>query len=501
MCVAVPPRPSLSFDDPGEVARLRGVLRDCGYTPGGIEGLAGADLTVLGQRSVAVLLRRTAGGSPLETLVRLFMAGVVVPRGMLERSVGTARVAHWASWGLLAISADEVRATVQLGCHGELLLATDWGPAVPSTGTLPDHVMGFSPSTLTLARMTVRRPSLHALDVGAGSGLQALLAAAHCEHVVATDLNPRAVRMSRFNAALNELDARVQCVEGDMFAPLAGQRFELVVSNPPFVVAPPGAHMFMSGGDGALDGVCAGIARSAPQHLVAGGWCQFLANWAVVRGQDWRERLASWFAGSACDVWVIRRERQPVDEYAALWIETDGDDIAEYAAHFDDWMRWYDAHDVEAVDYGLVTMRRRGDDSPGRLRCDDVRGAWDTADGEDVAAAFARHDWLQSTSDAALLDACPRVADAARLSRELVAVRGEWVPVAARLRLDGGIDDPGGIDPHGERIVAACDGHTPLRTLLQDLADTLNAPLDAVAPDALRAVRALVDRGILLPPA
>jgi len=500
MCRIVPPRPSLSFDDPGEVARLRHVLRDAGYTPGGIEALAGADLTALGQRSVAVLLRRTAGGSPLETLVRLFMAGVAVPREMLERSVGTAHVARWASWGLLAAGAGEVRATVQLGCHGELLLATDWGPATPSAGTPPDYVMGFSPSTLTLARMTVRRPSPSALDVGSGSGLQALLAAAHCERVVATDLNPRAVRVSRFNAALNEMDERVQCVEGDMFAPVAGQRFELVVSNPPFVVAPPGAHMFMSGAGGALDGVCAGIARSAPRHLAAGGWCQFLANWAVVRGQDWRERLASWFGDSACDVWVIRRERQPADEYAALWIETERDDAAEYSARFDDWMRWYDAHGVEAVDYGLVTMRRRGDESAGRLRCDDVRGAWDSADGDDVAAAFARHDWLESTGDAALLDACLRVSDDARLGRELVAVRGEWVPVSARLRVDGGIDDAGGIDPHGERIVAACDGRTPLRALLQDLADTLAAPLDAVAPDALRAVRALVERGILLAP-
>jgi 16S rRNA G966 N2-methylase RsmD len=378
-----------------------------------------------------------------------------------------------------------------------VVLAIDWGPSTPSVGTPHDYVMGFSPSTLTLARMTVRQPSRATLDLGTGSGLQAMLAAAHSGRVVATDVNPRAVAMARFNAALNGLN-RIECRRGDLFAAAGEERFDLVVSNPPFVVAPPDPHLFMSAG-APLDSVCASIVREAPRHLAPGGWCQLLANWAVVRGEDWRERLARWL-DRGCDAWVIRRERQPADEYAALWIETETDDSAEYAARFDAWMRWYEDHDVEAVDYGLVSLRRRADDEVGRLRCDDLRGPWDAADGRDIAAAFARHEWLDTTNDASLLDARLRVDDAARLSREHLAVRGEWVPVAARLRVEPGLDEPGGIDPHGERIVAACDGTTPLRTLLQGMADTLGQPLAAVGPDALLAVRRLVERGILLPP-
>jgi hypothetical protein len=360
--------------------------------------------------------------------------------------------------------------------------------------------MGLSPSTLTLARMTVRQPSRATLDLGTGCGLQALLAAPHSERVIAVELNPRAVAMARFNAALNNLD-NVECRQQDMLQALGDgstEVFDSIVSNPPFVVGPRTPHLFMSSPQDPAE-LCRDLARSAPRRLATGGWCQFLANWAPPHGRDWREHLAEWFAGVDCDAWVIRRERQPVDEYAALWIETDRDDAHEYARRFDEWMRWYDERGIDAVDYGLVTMRKRADATPGRLRLDDMRSPWDTATGDDIAAAFARHDWLDATDDDALLDARLRVSDAARLRRELVAVRGEWVPVSAQLRVDGGIGAPGGVDPHGERIVARCDGVTPLAALLDDLAGALDTTRDAIATGALGAVRALVDRGVLLP--
>jgi len=488
--------------DPAALARLRAILGNAGYTSERIDELIGADLTALGQRAVPVVVRRTAGGSPLETLVRLFMAGVPVPRKAADAALAPDTAEQWADWGLLTLDSVDAtaHATVQLACHGDLVVATDWGPTTPSVGTAPDHVMGLSPSTLTLARMTVRQPSRATLDLGTGCGLQALLAAPHSERVIAVELNPRAVAMARFNAALNNLD-NVECRQQDMLQALGDgstEVFDSIVSNPPFVVGPRTPHLFMSSPQDPAE-LCRDLARSAPRRLATGGWCQFLANWAPPHGRDWREHLAEWFAGVDCDAWVIRRERQPVDEYAALWIETDRDDAHEYARRFDEWMRWYDERGIDAVDYGLVTMRKRADATPGRLRLDDMRSPWDTATGDDIAAAFARHDWLDATDDDALLDARLRVSDAARLRRELVAVRGEWVPVSAQLRVDGGIGAPGGVDPHGERIVARCDGVTPLAALLDDLAGALDTTRDAIATGALGAVRALVDRGVLLP--
>ncbi len=73
-----------------------------------------------------------------------------------------------------------------------------------------------------------------ALDVGTGSGVGAIFAARLGYRVVGVDLNPEAVRCARMNVMLNELEARVEIRSGDLFAPVAGDRFDLVLFNPPF---------------------------------------------------------------------------------------------------------------------------------------------------------------------------------------------------------------------------------------------------------------------------
>jgi len=52
--------------------------------------------------------------------------------------------------------------------------------------------------------------------------------------VTAVDVNPEAVRCARINAHLNHLEGRMCAVEGDLFAPVAGRRFDLILFNPPF---------------------------------------------------------------------------------------------------------------------------------------------------------------------------------------------------------------------------------------------------------------------------
>ena len=112
------------------------------------------------------------------------------------------------------------------------------------------------------------------LEIGAGLGFAAVLAARAGARVVATDVVPGAVEAMRANAALNgvTLDARL----GDCYAPVRDERFDLVCSNPPQMPTPPDrerhdatAAADNGGPDGwrVLDRVIAG----APAHLVPGG--------------------------------------------------------------------------------------------------------------------------------------------------------------------------------------------------------------------------------------
>jgi HemK-related putative methylase len=77
------------------------------------------------------------------------------------------------------------------------------------------------------------------LDLGTGSGVCALAAARHARRVVAVDINPAAIRCAAVNTLLNKLDTRIELRHGDLFAPVAGEQFDLVLFNPPFLLGPP----------------------------------------------------------------------------------------------------------------------------------------------------------------------------------------------------------------------------------------------------------------------
>jgi release factor glutamine methyltransferase len=77
------------------------------------------------------------------------------------------------------------------------------------------------------------------LDMGTGSGVCAVSAARHAARVVAVDINAAAVRCARMNALLNQLENRIEVRHGDLFDPVAGERFDLVLFNPPFVIGEP----------------------------------------------------------------------------------------------------------------------------------------------------------------------------------------------------------------------------------------------------------------------
>ena len=113
-------------------------------------------------------------------------------------------------------------------------------------------VLGVGGASTTLAGLTVRTPVASALDLGTGSGIQALHAARHATRVTATDLNPRALHFARLTLALSgarEPDLR----EGSLFEPVGDDRYDLIVSNPPFVISPGARLTYRDGGMGGDD--------------------------------------------------------------------------------------------------------------------------------------------------------------------------------------------------------------------------------------------------------
>lgn len=144
------------------------------------------------------------------------------------------------------------------------------------------------PDTEVLVELAVERAKAFAapriVDLGTGSGIVAISLARRCPdaQVTATDVSAAALDVARANAVRH--GAAVHFVEGDWFAPLGDERFDVVVSNPPYVVEGD-PHLQLNGlpfePRGALtDGIAGGdglacirrIVAAAPAHLRAGGW-------------------------------------------------------------------------------------------------------------------------------------------------------------------------------------------------------------------------------------
>ena len=484
------------FRSPADYARVRAVFQNAGYTDQQIVEVLGTEgLSFLGVKRIPPLLRRTAGGSPLETLVRLFILGASEPLETVRRALAPMTPAQWAELGLLEVDGDSVRAAIQLRCYDDLMVA--WDFSREARGVLnADYVMGISPSSLTLSGLTIRRPITSTLDLGTGSGFQAMLAAKHSKQVLATDLNPRAVEIADFNARLNDLD-NMECKAGDLFEPAEDRKFDLIVSNPPFIISPENRFFFLHSGLKG-DEVCRTIARQAPRLLNDGGYCQFMVNWTVLKGVDWRERLADWFEGSGCDAWVMHRGTNSADEYAGIWIESDDLNRAELTALFNKWMDYYESEGIEAIGSGLVIMRRAGD-HPNWVRIDDAPPNMAYSCGEDVERCMRAQDFLNSRNDEALLDASFVLAKDARFNQESRPGETGWEPIASTVRLDDGLQYVGAIDSHGAALIGRCDGRTPFRVLLEDLAAAIGSDLPTITPDAAAIVRRLVSQGFLVP--
>ena len=358
-------------------------------------------------------------------------------------------------------------------------------PARVAPGVHPDQVLGVGAASLTLAAATPRDVVDSALDLGTGCGVQALLADDHSRRTVATDRNPRASAYARLAGALNRtgLDVRT----GDLLGPVAGERFDLVVSNPPFVVGPGVRYTYRDSGLGG-DELCRRLVQQAPAHLSPDGVAVLLTSWLHLEGEDGDERVRSWFAGTGCDGWVVQRELAAPEDYVTAWLR-DTDEGARFDELYDAWLDWFAAGRVEAVAFGVVAM------TPGSERVvleqvdQPVADTW----GEQVRAHFAARDLLESDLRAARL----RLRDDVRLHS--VARPGDdgWLAEAQVLQQQAGLRHAGGVDVYGATLLAGCDGTRRLGDLLAVLAGSAGLSETEAAEQVLPVVHRLVQQGFL----
>jgi hypothetical protein len=484
--------------------RLRAALEQAGYTYDGVAGLLGLTAhTALSRNETTPGRRATRDGSPLATLTRLWLLQEAVPLEAAQHAL-PGLVDTLADLGIVERSGAEVRALVDVRPYADedhdWWVLSDLTPGLDGRNLRvgPDHVLGISSASTSLAQLTIREPVGRALDLGTGCGVQALHLATHATEVVATDVNERALWITRLNAELNgvleatDLDVR----DGSLYDPVAHERFDLVVTNPPFVISP-GTDELLVYRDSGLPGdeVVRRVVSEAPAHLRPGGWAQVLANWVIETDRPWDERLREWVAGSGCDVWVVQREVADPAAYVELWLKDAGlHGTRAYVNRYDAWLGWFEQQGVEGIGFGWLNLHRTDRDDP-VLRFEEWPYDIEQPLGPEIADWGRRVDLERSLDDEALLTA--RLVARSDVRQETFGLPGAEDPEQIVLRQQRGLRRARKADTVEAGLVGACDGDLSVGQILDAVATILGSEPGAMRDGYLPVVRDLLVEGFL----
>lgn len=484
----------LGFASPSAYAQAQHVLAQAHYTSAGIAKTLGAHAPLI-LANLPICVERTSPGRPLDTLIRLFHLGVPVAAAAAETALAPMTLDQWRDAGLIDLVAGHVTPRFLLNAFDHLVCAVDLtGPLHTAHG--PGHVMPIASCSAILASFTIRRPVGRALDLGCGSGVQSLLLARHAGHVTGVDCNPRALALARFNALLNGV-TNVTFLEGNWLSPVANDRFDAIVSVPPYVVSPRSQFAYRDGGHDE-DGLCRELLRRSAGLLNENGFCQMFIDWVHVVGQPWETRLQSWLSDLGCDAWVIRLETVEPAIYASRWNTSEFSDAEKLLEVTEQWQAYYREHRIEAISSGIISLRRQSGRS-NWMAFKDPPDRFSGSCGDALLRQFQCRDLLQRTDDRELLQWRPRYAEGVRLTQELSPGPQGWRPVTLRLSAGGSWVYSCRTEPAIAEALIRCDGQTPLATIVQDLATRTGVDAVKMASALCPMVREMVEFGVILP--
>ena len=543
--------PSSSFPPPAvtpaQATSLRADLAESGWGVEAVAALLGEaadaalrrEIRLPALRAVRAALAAGSAPSPVAVLTALFMLGEPVPATALDAALPRTAAAGAAAIGLVGEpdGAGYVRARVDLRPHeavddaGEVRwwVASDLGELVTGRALAPDHVLGVGGAGLTLAGLTPRTPVHAALDLGCGCGIQTLYLLRHAEYVVATDISARALAFTAFNAALAGVSVagapdvgtesvagsesgsdsgagRLELLRGSLLEPVAGRRFDLIVSNPPFVITPPAVREaglplmeYRDAGGPILPGLVAGLA----EHLEPGATAVMLGNWEHRGAGSWRDAVAAWLP-EGLDAWILERELQDPVEYATMWLRDGGltpeRDPEAFDAALEAWIDDFEVRDVRGVGFGyLIVHRPRHPREPWRL-LEEVTTSGQGVLGPHVAEVLEVRERLAGLDDEAVADLCPLLAPDVTEERHLIPGAAE--PTVILLRQGGGLGRTLQASTAVAALAGVADGELSVGQVASAVAalSELNA-VDALAlrAEMVEAARHLLTTGFLHP--
>lgn len=492
--------------EPGLIAALRRDLRGAGYTVDRITQVLGPVASAALHREQVIPAERVTRDNrdPVAVLVRLFALGDPVDRAGVDAALPTLGSDGALALGLVREVGDALIAECDLRPYADdehdWWLASDLSELATRAPLAPDHVLGVGGASTTLATWTPRPRVSRALDVGTGCGVQALHLSAHADQVVVTDISERALSYVRFNAALNKQHWDIR--QGSMLEPVAGERFSLIVSNPPFVITPRGQGLptfeYRDGGE-AGDAVVERLVTRLGDHLEPDGIAQIIGNWEIVGDAHWDKRIRQWAVRAGVDVLVLLREVQDPAEYAETWVRDGGHlaGTAEYDQMYAAWLDDFASRGVSAIAFGIITLHRPAQAAGREAFIDlvDARGPVRAPLGPVILAGLWARELLAERTDEEVLDTAWSVA--AGVFRSESALPGVADPSEIQLRQSGGLQLVDRLSTVEAAYIGVADGELTARQALVAIAALLDLDSAVLLTEMVARIRRWVADGFL----
>ena len=439
--------PELSPDLSQVAVDLARELEQAGFTAGGVAAHLGPEATdAMYRREPGVVLDACADDSRLSGLIRFFilrrpataeeLAHLLTPKLALSLIDGGVVVPHTPNHYRVAI---DIRPQVIAG--KERLILSDLDASMTEHVPGRDHVLGVGSASLSLLSATPLTPVETVLDLGTGSGVQALAQSASTTCVTATDIHPRALDFAQATCAANGVD-NVELLQGPWFEPVRGRRFDRIVANPPFVVGPAEVgHVYRDSGLG-LDAASKLVVGQAADYLEEGGSAFLLGSWAHVLDEPWQSRVASWLPSTGVSAWVLQRDVVDPGMYVSTWLRDESIDprSPEGIERTAQWLDHFREHDVHAIGFGWVFLQRIGD-APTEVTAETLTQPFSDPLGPEAEEYFTRMAWLRSRAADDILDATYLLRPGLALEEVSTADAESgmgFVPAVARItRMDG----------------------------------------------------------------
>ena len=255
--------------------------------------------------------------------------------------------------------------------------------------------------------------------------------------------------------------------QGDWFEPVAGELFDLIVANPPYVVSPDAEYLFRDGDrsdGGPARGRAAASCRASRGTSRPGGIGHVLCEWGVRAGEDRYAPVAEWTAGLGCDVCVVTFGAEQPGRHAARWNDIVGVDPARYAQNTARWIDCFAQHGLESIRFGLVVLRRGFGPQPW-FHTVEAAGALEGEGGRQLLRILEAQDYLHGSDLLA-----PQLADErfvpvdGHTIVERNAFRGgEYTPDKPAMTLEDSLGTSVTIEPVTLEILLALDGRPDAR--------------------------------------